>query len=150
MGGVREPADKGHQPGWGFGTALPFLLHRLLPAPSSVQLTVRCTQEPLAESSSGLCWSRKRTRHSYQPWSSARRPSIWRDAPFWSRTRPGGGALNQGCRKEPARRPRPQSHSSLSELKSRLSLSRLPSPSGGGRRQMGLGSLRADSSLQPL
>lgn len=66
------------------------------PAPSFIQLTVRCTQEPLTESSSGLCLSRKSTRHSYQPWSSARSPSIRRDAPFCSRTRPGGGAPNPG------------------------------------------------------
>lgn len=60
--------------------------HHLLP--SFIQLTVRCTQEPLAKSCSGLCWSRKSTRHSYQPWSSTRSPSIWRDAPVCSRTRP--------------------------------------------------------------
>lgn len=66
------------------------------PAPSFVQLTMRNTQEPLAESSSGLCLSRKSTRHSYQPSSSTRSPSIWRDAPFCSRTLPGGRVLNQG------------------------------------------------------
>lgn len=99
--GGSEPAHKGCEQGWGTGTpALPQAtgphhaarLPSPPPAPGFIQLTVRCTQEPLAASSSGLCWSRKSTRHSYQPWSSARSPSIWRDAPFCSRTRPGRGA----------------------------------------------------------
>lgn len=84
MGAVR--CKQGVSAEWGFGTVLPPSPFHATPsfttAPSCLQLTVRCTQEPLAESSSGLCWSRKSTRHSYQPWSSARSPSIWRDAPF--------------------------------------------------------------------
>lgn len=41
-------------------------------------LTVRCTQLPLWKVSD--CCSSIRTRHSYQPWSSERTGSIWREA----------------------------------------------------------------------
>lgn len=41
-------------------------------------LTVRCTQLPLWKVS--YCCSSIRTLHSYQPWSSERTGSIWREA----------------------------------------------------------------------
>lgn len=54
----------------------------------SVPLTVRWIQVPFWKSASALGRSRKSTRHSYQPWSSARSRSMRSEAPSSIRTRP--------------------------------------------------------------